>query len=203
MLSEHFSGQQLADVWTNQVRDGYQVLREQLPGKPVLLFGYSLGTLLALNLVLEQPEDKKTLFLLAPPLELRMLPSFLLKLTRLLPASVRIASAAPERYRIQPWTSVAEYQALDSMRNQLDQKLHLLSQQRLSGVVLLSAQDEFVSDSGVHEILQRHIPKLEQHILTLQGGSFVHLMLDQYSLGEQGWNELSEVIQQLAQRLNC
>jgi esterase/lipase len=203
MLSEHFSGQQMADMWANQVRDEYQALRDQLPDKPMLLFGYSLGTLLALNLVLEQPEDKKTLFLLAPPLELRMLPNFLLKLTRLLPASVLIASAAPERYRIQPWTLAAEYQALNSVRNQLDKKLQLLSQERLSGVVLLSSQDEFVSDSGVSEILQRYTPKLEQRILSLQGGSYGHLMLDQYSLGEQGWHELSEAIKLLVQRFNC
>jgi pimeloyl-ACP methyl ester carboxylesterase len=191
---ERISGQQLARNWTDQVRQDYQELRRQMPDRPVLIFGYSLGALLALNLILEEPENSAAVFLVAPPLKLHTLPSLLLSAISLLPASFPIISVARERYRIESWTAAAEYHALTLLQDQLRARLPLFLKKELSGSVFFSSRDELVSDNEGAEDFVRYLPKLEVHVLRSKGNSHGHLMLDQYSLGVKGWQEFSDSI---------
>jgi len=191
---------ELAQIWMTEAREGYRVLAASMPGRPNIIFGYSLGALLAIDLVLDGGTSAEV-FLLAPPIKLGFSPSLLLTATQLLPANYQISSRASEHYRRAPWSLAVEYQALQELRGRVQSQLENAIRDSLSGAAIISVRDELVSANKVADSLAKTDSGLEVTLLDLPTNSFNHLIIDRSSLRNDGWQLLIAAIEKSVARV--
>jgi len=201
-LGDHSSfGQVTRKQWLHELNEAYHraAARANELHVPIFFVGYSLGALLALDLMSQNAKirfDRMVLF--APPLSIKI-PRFLIRFARcLLGKGFVVPSFSPNSYRANHGTTLAAYVALiDSL--QALRKSGFAHLQKVPTLVLIDLKDELVSYRGVKSELSKFGFSTEWKILPLKEHSSQtphHLIIDSEAVGTKEWNQIKNWIHQ-------
>ncbi len=187
-------------LWMTEVYQAYLQVRERALRKkvPVFFVGYSLGGLMACDLILMHPDvfyDRMVLF--APALSITM-ESYLLKALMPFPNMV-IDSLSPLYYRSNKGTPMAAYKALFEGVAHFNH--HTNDKLNKPTLVFIDENDEFVPLEKLKDmIVQLKLNHWQVYLVRkdndVGGGASHHLMIDQDSVGGQMWKQMTDVMKQ-------
>ena len=164
----------------------------------LLVVGYSLGGLLALLALQENPSITPTrMVLIAPALTLNI-PRFILTLGRIpIVKHIRIPSMTPNEDR--RWCSIpAEwYGELDKGLDKIDYST--IAKREFATSVIVSSEDEVVSASALKDLiaaegLAKTWKYTELSPNSLNADSYQHHIINRKTLGVSGWKNLEELL---------
>jgi len=169
---------------------------------PLYLVGYSLGGALLSDLLLRHPQNfyaKTKQILLAPAISLPWYTS-LIKISRLFGSKAIIPSFNIESYKAFRGTSVSGYNALfditDHFENATSENYKSLD---IPTLVLMDPKDELVSFRGINKIISKNklsnwkLETIDNNSSQLPG-KYHHLIVDKESLGIDGWQRLTKLM---------
>lgn len=188
-------------IWLEDMADAYEEVNIRARSKkiPKYFVGYSLGGLLQVDLMHEQPEmryDRMALF--APALSLRRKVHVLKALTKWMPRSWKIPSVNSfVGYFINNGLPAAAYHALFASHESVHHRGIKSTAGDIPTKVLIHPQDELVSASGLRTIVDEcpswSMDSVERVRNSVRCGIF-HLITDQKSLGDTEWNRVTSTI---------
>lgn len=191
----------LRQRWTASVADRLSFLGES----KVVLIGYSMGALLALDAAQQHPTKVAGLVLLAPPVAFTTKAQLLRVLTPFSVFSWSLPSFAPTHARLCDRTSLAAYRAVFALQNQVLQTQSTIGS--IPTLVVATAEDEIVSYSGVQRWYEKQRGSSWRFIEvnTLSDSLPAHLITDPQAHDPEKWsillNQIQSFIRQaLAQR---
>lgn len=195
-----------ASRWRDDVVTGYREVRRRYPQLPVYIVGYSLGGLLAVDVVQRYSDiTPRGLVLIAPAVSLHTVIEGT-SLLQLFPAlAMRVPNIAPEGYRRFSKTPLFWYQNTMSLYWDLAEGEVGDSQlAQIPALVFLNPSDELVSCDGVKSwIAERGLQgrwSVEvAHPIPEISHSPKHLMIDEDSLGRDEWQRMVGTIEQFLQ----
>ncbi len=167
-----------------------KVKKEALKRKvPIFLVGYSLGGLVGVNLLASKPDiqfEKMVLF--APALKIHLRSHFL-KILSPFPRFM-VPSMSPRSYRANSGTSIAAYlalfQGIESFEKNVNNKLNVPT------LVFLDRKDELVSYHKTIQLMKDHLKTWRIHEFENRNPIYHHLIIDEVSLGNEHWSQISE-----------
>lgn len=183
-------------LWKKEAYQAYQLVKKKgnLYGTPVFFVGFSMGGLLALDLLATNANvrfDKMVLF--APALKMHKR-NQLLKIFSPFPRLV-IPSMAHRSYLANSGTPMAAYNALfemyDHLENNPGPKINVPT------VVFIDEHDELISFSGLQEMVRsQSLDQWKIHPVKKDKKSneikMHHLIIDEASVGQQMWKEIAD-----------
>jgi esterase/lipase len=183
--------------WLSEIKAAYENLQSQAGPAPLFLVGYSLGALLAMDLMQQDSSVQfQKAILLSPPLEIHTV-TRLIEILRLIP-SLKIPSLTPKEYRFNDGTSMAAYKALF----QSIKAVHKGDFQRLNipTTVMMDRKDELVSFTKLKTLIRdRHLSQWKMVPVSNQASTlpktYHHLMIDSASVGKAQWQLMLDTIQ--------
>jgi alpha-beta hydrolase superfamily lysophospholipase len=192
-----------ANRWREDVLAGYRELRGRYPHLPIYILGYSLGGLLAVDVMLRHHDvNPAGLVLIAPAISLHT-GIELASVLRLFPSlATTVPNRAPASHRRFSETPLFWYQNTMSLYWELSEGDEVTSRlSQVPGLVFLNPDDELVSFSGMKSWVNNRglqgrwmveianpAPKLAQ--------SPEHLMIDEGSMGKIEWQRMLRAIEE-------
>jgi alpha-beta hydrolase superfamily lysophospholipase len=180
--------------WLAEVDAAYRIVQEysRRQGVPLFLVGYSLGALLGCTLMAAYPHVHfERMALLAPALAIHPSRYFLKPLARF-PRLV-IPSLTPRAYRANRGTPMAAYCAVYGALAYFPRATG--SRLNVPTLILMDEADEFVSYSGVRQIIAR--ADLSQWKLSpvvkqpaLRRAVYHHLIIDALAVSAEAWEAM-------------
>lgn len=167
----------------------------RVKGRPLNLLAYSLGALLAMELVADGRAKFDRMILLAPALAIHSR-SYLIKIFSIFGNSYLVPSMSPEDYRANPGTSIAAYRAVfESLAALKIVQTPQWQKANVPSLVFLDPDDELVSRSGVSEfILGNALSEWHLKFITASGSTvqpkYHHLIIDEPTLGLEPWRSM-------------
>lgn len=183
--------------WLSEIKTAYDSIKTKAEQNPIFLVAYSLGALLAVDLV---SQDQNVRFdravLLSPALAIHDF-AFFLRLLSFWPR-LRIPSLTPKEYRFNNGTSIAAYMALFESLKAIEQAD--LSAANVPTAILIDPKDELVSFRKLRNLIEKK--KLSRwKLITVSNQQstlkkkFHHLTIDSAALGETQWQSVLATIQ--------
>ena len=186
---------QVASAWVDRVELGIQEAQRAFPNAAVDLLGFSTGAMASLAFLdCRQPSSIDRMFLLAPPVALRLVSKLVRVLIPLWRLGLGLPSVAPRSVRQRSWTPFSEYGALMLMHDHLK---HPSNQSFLAGIrtrIEVDPRDELVDLHGVAQWLDDN--DLSDWSLRAisdrdpEGHVYRHLVVTRAALGPGGWKSL-------------
>lgn len=181
-------------LWSSEVRQAYQRVRERGRQKKVDLFlvGYSLGGLLGCDLLASKPGVRfARMVLLAPALNVTI-ESYLLRALMPFPNLV-IDSLSPANYRSNDGTPMAGYKALFEALEHFER--HVSPKLNIPTLVLMDPEDEFISHDEMREMiagkrLDRWKMVTVRKATDLTDPYAHHLLIDEATMGKAAWRDM-------------
>ena len=184
-------------LWKSEAYQAYQRVERisKLHAIPLFFVGFSMGGLLGVDLLSSNPNvtfDKMVLF--APAIKMHKR-NRMLKILSPFPRIV-IPSMAHKSYLTNDGTSIAAYNALFEMYAHLENNLN--TKINIPTVVFIDKQDELISFSGLHNMIQdRNLNQWNIHPVekdkTATKIKMHHLIIDEASVGKNMWQEIVDV----------
>lgn len=181
------------ELWLDDIRKEVSAGQRELPQRPVLLLGYSLGAMLSLDYYYQHPQQIAGLFLLAPPVALRWPQRLMLRAFSLSPFNLGIPSAAEPAYRLKNTTKLTDYAVLQSAIDAVHMRAGERSLSNVPLCVFASANDEFTPLSSLRSWFARTAPGVEPFVIRKKarsGRGMAHQIIDQASLEPSEWEML-------------
>lgn len=205
VLNVELSGHRIESDWTkvsrsqwlSEIKIAYESLKSQAGPSSLFLVGYSLGAVLAMDLMQQDSSVQfQKAILLSPPLEVHTL-THLIEILGLIP-TLKIPSLAPKEYRFHDGTSMRAYTALF----QSIKAIHNGDFQRLNipTTVMMDPKDELVSFSKLKKLIRdRQLSQWTMVPVSNQASTLAktyhHLMVDSASAGKTQWQAMLNTIQ--------
>lgn len=192
---ESFKNAKFED-WTEDFHKTYSKVNTKYDEN--IIFGYSLGAVVALNYINEYKlKDIDKIFLIAPAIAIHTR-SYIFKLLSFAP-SIVIPSLAPINYRSNDGTPVQAYMSLyegiDKFENTNTDYLNITT------TLIVNEDDELVSYDKIKNLVQDK--KLNKwNIITIKKDNVVddlnyeHLIIDKPTLGDKSWSEIKKIIKE-------
>lgn len=195
-----------AKQWLDQFCSAIDFMIAHLPGVPLHLVGYSLGGLLGIAAQLQRRESCfERQVLLAPALALKLYTWLAIPLTRVVPFLI---SRSPNGYVANTrGASSAAYRALFDLKHDIRYAVNEeISLVNLPTLVLMRPSDELISYRGIKKLIQcRKLDKwqladLPKKKRTYGKISFQHLIVDEKSVGELAWRQMTTQVEHFLTR---
>lgn len=179
-------------------------LREDYPGIPKAILGYSLGGLIATHTASRQEVYPDAMILLAPALEIRERSYLIGFLNWLRMFDLSLPSQAPTEYRDRSHTPLEAYHQLLLLQSKVSDHVNTKQLNRIPTVMITHEDDELVSQAKLHYWLNRH--GINWREVTLRGKKgkqhlLHHIIVDEYSLGEENWEKVKQSIRGLLENM--
>jgi len=197
-----------SQIWRNEVDAAWQELTRQGQKRgPLFLLGYSLGGLLALDLLIRQPLVQiHQIFFLAPAFAIRPRSEAFLHSLRFLPKSWWIPSLNQSDYLMhKQGMTVAGYLALLKLFSEVQKNAKRnLPNLNVPSLVIMDKRDVLISSTRVQDFILRNNLKrwrvewIQSQKLRKPIQDF-HTVVDQAGLGSQEWQRLSTLIAEFFQ----
>jgi alpha-beta hydrolase superfamily lysophospholipase len=185
-----------AEIWEQEMLEGYREITLRFPMLRVNLIAYSLGGLVSM---LVQLKAGKQLFvrqvLLAPALAIRPYTRFAQLLCRIFP---HLPSRSPQGYVANREGTTAEaYRALFQLEKDF-RKFADISLLNIPTLVMMRQDDELISYKGTRRFLEskkldkwQMIPLTADSALRICTFSYKHLIVDSRSAGKEVWGRIT------------
>lgn len=182
-----------AQDWTAETDAAHLEIskRAQLKKYPKFFLGFSIGSILGVNLQLKNRDFEK-LILLSPPFKAKWY-SNLLRLFSIFP-SLCIPSASLEAYRVHDCTPIAGYSALFEISDRIsDQDLLNFP---TSTLMVIDPKDEVVDFDYLDWVSQKNekFKLLSMSVLPTDNATRHHLIVDEASTGNLFWTKMGQAI---------
>lgn len=190
-------------TWLDDALAGYKLAKDRATalGVPLVFVGYSLGGLVNVDLMNQNPHvvyDK--MVLLAPALSVRayVKPA---KALYLLGDEFVAYSLAPKRYRAHSGVAVAAIRALFNALEAFTQSKSPSQQLNIPTLIFINRYDELVSDKGIQDLIANKQFSnwkliLVDEIKPQKGPTYHHLIIDEECLGVESWALMLSTIRQ-------
>lgn len=201
-LSGHRAGTDWSKVtraiWLSEIKAAYDVLHAQAAQKhlPLFLVGYSLGALMASDLIEQDSSVQfQKMILLSPPLEIHPMAYVAQALTWA--PSFRIPSLTPKDYRYNDGTSMAAYKALFQSISAIHNGN--FSRLNISTLMIIDPKDEMVSFSKLQNLIRTEdltawtVMPVTNKASTLPK-PYHHLIIDADAVGATQWKSMIDAI---------
>ena len=170
-------------------------------GDPIIFLGYSTGAVLQGNLLYEFPkllrQKLKKIIWIAPAVELRWSSHLLINMVSgqlVIPGLLNIRS-----YMANYGTSLNAYSALNYGRRRFKQHFTNNPDLMPPTLIIMNPKDELISWSLSQQLFLPH-PQIQMVSISNRNSAFRrnihHLIIDQASLGEDSWQQLTHLIQE-------
>lgn len=165
---------------------------------PVVFVGYSLGGLLGVDVLGQDPLVHFDRMILLSPALATQFPRWLIRPMLALFKNFSFKSAVPDGYRANDLSAVATYlalsESLEALQNIPTAKIDIPT------LIIMDTRDELVSQEQIHKwILQRNLSKWQEREIHIEPDppreEIHHLIIDEASVGTKTWNEITQVIQ--------
>lgn len=182
----------------DNLREGVEAFVDGEKDTEVVLFGFSLGALVAAEYVLQDNPSFVTKILLAAPAQGMRLRNFVIRpLTWLYWTGLGIRSFAPTTHRSRAFTPLRTYNALFELYSDHYQ-LNSKKLQERQGAVILVQDDELISTRRTLSWLERNLLTHWKvyELRTKEAGSLAprHLIVHPDGIGEQAWKQLVDLV---------
>ncbi|MGK2886238.1 MAG: alpha/beta hydrolase [Rhodococcus sp. (in: high G+C Gram-positive bacteria)] len=186
---------EVVSAWVDRVELGILEARRAFPNAAVDLLGVSTGAMASLALLdRRQHPSIDRMFLLAPPVALRLVSKPVRVLIPLWRLGLGLPSAAPRSVRQRSWTPFSEYGALMLLHDHLK---HPSNPRFLAGIrtrIEVDSRDELVDLRGVDRWLDDNdLREWSAQPISgrdPQGRVYRHLVVTRAALGPGGWRSL-------------
>lgn len=190
-------------TWLDDALAGYELAKERATalGVPLVFVGYSLGGLVNVDLMNQNPHviyDR--MVLLAPALSVRayVKPA---KALYLLGDEFVTYSLAPKHYRAHSGVAVAAFRALFDALKAFTQSESPSQQLNIPTLIFINRYDELVSDKGIQDLIaNKQLSNwkliLVNEIKPKKGLTYHHLIIDEDCLGVETWAFMLSTIRQ-------
>jgi alpha-beta hydrolase superfamily lysophospholipase len=190
-----FDPDEIAAVWIAQIADAYYGLRSRETSPHLFTLGYSLGGIVSLAFLQQNPEGSfDRMFLVAPPLGIRPSARLIRALTPLHKLRISLPSLQPAKTRERRFTTLADYAAMMNLLDGLDRTPPRENMRGTPTHVFLSARDEMVDPGGVERWIRRHRLPWQTRIVQNVAPSNMphHLLLSEETMGNEAWGWLTD-----------
>ena len=174
-------------------------------GVPVNFLGFSLGALIGLDWLSRRSDDQESfhkLVLIAPAINIPWYTKGV-RIFSIFGRDFLLPSRSPRSYQANRGTSVAAYEALIELKEDLEKtKFAGLNHDAL---ILVDKHDELVSAQKIKEIIRQYnLPKWQLHLLDNRFAhdnfGFRHLVIDKESVGKTMWQKIVAQVNQFFSR---
>lgn len=178
-------------VWKADVKQAYEIARARAFSLdvPLILAGFSLGALIASDLVTEGEARFDRLLLFAPAFTPNRSLQRFISIGKPFSGLV-VPSFAPESFRAHSGTPVSAYVALFESARALEEKRY--SKLKVPALVIMDREDELVSHAALEEAIRKHklAGWVTEYVATAASEPgkkrFHHLVVNEYGMGS-GW----------------
>jgi pimeloyl-ACP methyl ester carboxylesterase len=198
-LAQHVPSEKrnLLELWEGNIAEALNECKKREPGLPVFVLGYSLGGGVAVSYLQTHPTAFDRLFLLAPAISLRCRSKILQPLAKMAAKSnLAIPSLAPKNIRARSGTPLAEYDAMFTMAQSLQQLKNAKEIGAIPTRVLINPKDELVSFKKLRSWIDAN--NLEAWTLNIirvsDDTTYQHLIVLPESLGDDNWRTLVDAV---------
>ena len=186
-----------SDLWISQVEQAVILAKEKYPNAEINFLGFSTGAAVEIATIPQLQSTKiSRIIFFAPALSMNWYTVLIRPITYLYYVGIPAFTLAPKDYRVYQWPSFGLYRAmLNSIDAALDVNPELI--QKTSGLVFLSPDDEFINEQGTIDwIAENKFPWKTERVIphAAFSGSWKHLILDERTIGSEGWEKVKESI---------
>ncbi len=185
-----------AENWRGDLLRAFRAITTRFPDQPIYTVGYSLGALVTIVVVDENPAMKfSRMVFLAPAVSLSTKTRFIELLTPFRFVGSSLPSLTPPQYRSRGTTPLAAYNAMFSLEGDAEKLTRKQELNEIPTKIFLSSGDELVSVKRLKRWLSKNeLVTWTVHELAPSGTSYNHLIVDEDSLGHAEWERLTSEI---------
>lgn len=187
-----------AEHWVQNVASAAHEAKARYPRLPLYILGYSMGGLLTVRAVEEDPSlAPSKVILLAPALGLHPIVLAARVLTLFPPLTIRTPNLAPAKYRRFETTPLFWYSNVAELYDQARDPAEASRLRGLPALVILNPADELISQDAVEEWIQENQLGETWRVELFRPQARdpemrEHLIIDEPSLGEAEWRRMKE-----------
>lgn len=194
---EHDVANITADIWRIQMDKAISLAQKEADNLPIYGLGFSLGGLIALDALTRHHNLWQKMVLIAPALSTPWYSKAAIKALAIFGRGFIIPSRSPKTYRANKGTSIAAYEALFALLDNIN--AHGYHNTNIDTLIFIDEHDELINTKEIRKLIWEYkLSHWQLHIVNnhhaYKNYGFRHLMVDKEAMGEDLWQKISHQV---------